>query len=185
MWSPGLGNQHRALEFNDHELARSTKIGIIRANEGMVISRELMNRTSLKILLVEDNPAHAELVLRSFEEHRFRNEIIHLSDGEAALDYLSPNVADSPNPLPYIILLDLRLPRVDGLEVLRQIKNSDRLRKIPVVVLTTSGAERDVAEAYALHANSYIVKPIDFARFAELMDDLGRYWLGMNYYPWA
>ncbi len=143
-----------------------------------------MDRTSPTILLVEDNPAHAELVLRSFEEHKFNNTIIHLPDGEAALDYLKPGLEESPNPLPHVILLDLGLPRIDGLEVLRQLKTSERLRKIPVIILTTSAAERDVAEAYSYHANSYIVKPIDFARFANVMDDLGRYWLGLNYYPW-
>ncbi len=140
------------------------------------------------ILLVEDNPAHAELVVRSFEEHRIANHIVHVSDGETALEYLfgkgSYEAQESP-PLPHIILLDLRLPRIDGLEVLRQIKGSERLKRIPVIILTTSAAEQDAARAYERNVNSYVVKPIDFSQFTKLMDDLGMYWLGWNYFPWS
>lgn len=140
------------------------------------------------ILLVEDNPAHAELVMRSFENHRVANTIIHLSDGEAALDYLfrRGEYADkSASPRPQVILLDLRLPRIDGLDVLKEVKSSDELRSIPVVILTTSEAERDAARAYEQHANSFVVKPLDFKQFTNLMKELGFYWLGWNYYPWA
>ncbi|WP_457653695.1 response regulator [Rhodocaloribacter sp.] len=140
------------------------------------------------ILLVEDNPAHAELVVRSFEEHRIANHIVHVSDGETALEYLFGKGAyeeqEGP-PLPHIILLDLRLPRIDGLEVLRQIKGSERLKRIPVIILTTSAAEQDAARAYERNVNSYVVKPIDFSQFTKLMDDLGMYWLGWNYFPWS
>lgn len=140
------------------------------------------------ILLVEDNPAHAELVKRTLEEHPVANRIIHISDGESALDYLfrRGEFADPrKSPRPHVVLLDLRLPRVDGLEILKEVRTSPELEKLPVVILTTSEAERDAAKAYEYHANSFLVKPLDFDKFASLMDDLGFYWLKWNYYPWA
>ena len=147
-----------------------------------------MHGEPFTILLVEDNPAHAELVLRSFEDHRVANTIVHLSDGESALDYLfrRGSFADpEESPRPHVILLDLRLPRKDGLEVLREIRASDDLHTLPVVILTTSEAEKDVTMAYRQHANSYVVKPLDFEGFMALMENLGFYWLGWNYYPWS
>jgi CheY-like chemotaxis protein len=138
------------------------------------------------ILLVEDNPAHAELIRRNFETLRIANRLYHVTDGEAALAYLfrQGSYADpEQSPRPHLILLDLRLPRIDGLEVLKKIKTSEELRPIPVVILTTSEAEQDVARAYQHYANSYLVKPIDFARFTELMEELGFYWLAWNYDP--
>ncbi len=147
-----------------------------------------MTGETFTILLVEDNPAHAELVVRSFEEHRIPNQIVHVSDGETALEYLFGKEATEKGksrPMPHVILLDLRLPRIDGLEVLRRIKESERHKRIPVVILTTSAAEQDAARAYERNVNSYVVKPIDFSRFSRLMDDLGMYWLGWNYFPWA
>jgi len=140
----------------------------------------------LIILLVEDNPDHAELVKRSFQEHRMLNKIYHVSDGEAALDYLFRRgmYADpGTSPRPHVILLDLRLPKVDGLQVLGEIKTDEDLRLIPVVVLTTSEAEKDLARAYSHHANSYLVKPVDFGKFVQLMNDMGFYWLGWNRQP--
>lgn len=140
------------------------------------------------ILLVEDNPAHAELVKRSLEGHPVANRIIHISDGETALDYLFRRGAfadPEKSPRPHIVLLDLRLPRVDGLEVLRGIRTSAELEKLPVIILTTSEAEIDAARAYKYHANSFLVKPLDFDKFVRLMEDLGFYWLKWNYYPWA
>lgn len=153
----------------------------------------MKNRLSgrpLSILLVEDNLAHAELVKRSFEEHRVANALTHLTDGEQALNYLmrKGKYAEDPSiPHPHIILLDLRLPRIDGLDLLEMIRSAEdeELRRIPVVILTTSEAEQDVVKAYERHANSYIVKPLDFDGFTTLMDDLGFYWLGWNYYPWS
>ncbi len=142
----------------------------------------------LIILLVEDNPAHAELVKRSLEGHPVPNRIIHISDGESALAYLfrRGEFADpEKSPRPHVVLLDLRLPRIDGLEILKEIRTSAEMEKLPVVVLTTSEAEMDAARAYEYHANSFVVKPLDFDRFAKLMDDLGFYWLKWNYYPWA
>jgi CheY-like chemotaxis protein len=140
------------------------------------------------VLLVEDNFDHAELVLRSFRDHHFPNAIQHVPDGEAALDYLFQRgaYADPAHcPKPHVILLDLRLPKVDGLEVLKTIKADECLRRIPVVILTTSQAEMDIAKAYDNHANSYLVKPVDFSMFSELMKELGCYWLDWNKRPQA
>lgn len=145
-----------------------------------------MNGEPLVVLLVEDNPEHAELVIRSFKDHRVANKIHLIADGEAALDYLFRRGAFSDrekSPRPHVILLDLRLPKIDGLEVLKEIKRSDDIKQIPVVILTTSEAEVDLAKAYRNHANSYLVKPVDFDKFTELMHDLGFYWLGWNRQP--
>jgi CheY-like chemotaxis protein len=138
------------------------------------------------VMLVEDNVDHAELVIRTLEEHRIANQVRHFLDGQTALDYLfrRGEFASLQNPpLPHVILLDLRLPRVDGIDVLKSIKEDDALKIIPVVILTTSEAEKDVARAYYNHANSYLVKPVGFEEFKRLMDDLGFYWLGWNTHP--
>ena len=138
------------------------------------------------VLLVEDNIDHAELVIRTMEDHRIANKIKHFSDGQAALDYLfrrGEYEDPASSPYPHMILLDLRLPRVDGLEVLRIIKEEDSLKNIPVIILTTSEAEKDVARAYDNHVNSYLVKPVGFDDFSKLMNDLGFYWLGWNSHP--
>jgi CheY-like chemotaxis protein len=140
----------------------------------------------LHILLVEDNEAHAELVIRGMRDQQVANKIHHVSDGEKALDYLfgRGEYADPvKNPRPNFVLLDLRLPRVDGLEVLRIIKTTPSLLRIPVVILTSSDAESDIARSYDYHANSYVVKPLDFKMFTKLMKDLGFYWLGWNAKP--
>lgn len=138
------------------------------------------------VMLVEDNADHAELVIRTLEEHRIANRVRHFLDGQSALDYLFQRGEYSDlasNIRPHVILLDLRLPRVDGIDVLRAIKEDDHLKSIPVVVLTTSEAEKDVAKAYYNHANSYLVKPVGFEEFKKLMDDLGFYWLSWNTNP--
>ncbi len=140
----------------------------------------------LRVLFAEDNSAHATLVLRSLEEHGLKVEIIHVRDGEEALGYLlrRGRYADRErSPRPDLVLLDLRMPKIDGLEVLRQIKTDDELHRLPVVILTTSEAESDVARAYDLRANSYLVKPIDFVKFSKLMHDLGLYWSQWNRSP--
>jgi CheY-like chemotaxis protein len=135
------------------------------------------------VMLVEDNADHAELVIRTLDEHRIANRVHHFLDGQSALDYLFQR-GEYSDPAraerPHVILLDLRLPRVDGIDVLRTIKEDDNLKTIPVVVLTTSEAEKDVAKAYYNHANSYLVKPVGFEEFRQLMDDLGFYWLSWN-----
>ncbi len=147
-----------------------------------------MNGEPVTVLLVEDSVAHAELVSRSFEDHRIANKIYHVSDGEVALDYLfrRGDYADPiKSPTPHLVILDLRLPKIDGLEVLREIKSSKELERIPTVIFTTSSAEMDVAKAYEHHANSYLVKPVNFEKFHQLMEDIGFYWLAWNYHPWG
>lgn len=141
----------------------------------------------LKLLLVEDNDAHAEMVKRSFEQHKISNEIYHVDDGQKALDYIfreGEYTDEEKYPRPNCILLDLRLPKVDGLEVLRRIKSDDNTRKTPVVILTTSSADKDIAQSYEYNANSYVVKPMDFTKFESLMQDLGYYWMAWNQNPW-
>jgi CheY-like chemotaxis protein len=138
------------------------------------------------VMLVEDNVDHAELVIRTLEEHRIANRVRHFLDGQSALDYLFQRgefANHTDNARPHVILLDLRLPRVDGIDVLKAIKEDEHLKTIPVVVLTTSEAEKDVAKAYYNHANSYLVKPVGFDEFKRLMDDLGFYWLSWNTHP--
>lgn len=135
------------------------------------------------VMLVEDNADHAELVIRTMESHHIPTRILHISDGESALDYLlRRNDYSDPesSPRPYMILLDLRLPRVDGIEVLRMVKEEAELRAIPVVILTTSEAEKDLTHAYQNYVNSYLVKPVGFEDFSNLMKDIGVYWLGWN-----
>ena len=138
------------------------------------------------VLLVEDNMDHAELVIRTLEDHHIANKIKHLMDGQAALDYLlrRDDYEDpASSPRPHMILLDLRLPRVDGLEVLKIIKENNELKHIPVIILTTSEADKDMMRAYDHHVNSYLVKPVGFDDFNKLMTDLGFYWLGWNSHP--
>lgn len=142
----------------------------------------------LTILLVEDNRAHAELVKRSLEDHPLANRIMHVSDGEAALDYLfRRGEFEDPaaSPRPHVVFLDLRLPKLDGLEVLSQIRRDPELARLPVVILTTSNADADVSGAYDEHANSYVVKPLDFGVFSEMLTELGFYWLERNRSPWS
>ncbi|MBF0560182.1 MAG: response regulator [Nitrospirae bacterium] len=146
-----------------------------------------MRGEPIVILLVEDDPAHAEIVRRNFESSRIANKLFCVEDGQAALDYMYRR-GDFRDPLksprPGIILLDLRLPKVDGLEVLKTIKTDTGLARIPVVILTTSAAETDMVKAYDGHANSYLVKPVDFCQFVELMETLGYYWLAWNENPY-
>ncbi len=135
------------------------------------------------ILLVEDNPDHAELIMRSLEGHKMIGQVYHVADGETALDYLFRQQAYSDpvlSPRPDLVLLDLRLPKINGQQVLKEIKNADDLSSIPVVILTSSDLEQDIDEAYVNHANSYLVKPLDFHKFAQLMNDMGAYWLRWN-----
>ena len=146
-----------------------------------------MNGEAINILLVEDNPDHAELVMRGLKSNHVANNVFHLDNGEAALDYVfgRGDYAAAGPARPHLILLDLRLPRVDGLEVLKALKSNDDSKRIPVVVLTTSDAEMDVAKAYDYHANSYMVKPVNFEKFKELTRTLGFYWFVWNKQPYA
>lgn len=146
-----------------------------------------MSGEPLVILLVEDNLDHAELVKRNLERASVANRLIHVEDGEAALNYLFGRgefASPGSHPRPNLVLLDLRLPKVQGLDVLKEIKSDPSLRQMPVVILTTSDAERDIALAYEYHANSYVTKPVDFSTFGKLLKDLGYYWLAWNKNPW-
>lgn len=140
------------------------------------------------ILLVEDDAAHAMLTMRALEDAKLANEIHWVADGEEAMDYLfrrGEYTDKKKSPRPDLILLDLRLPKLDGHEVLKAIKESDDLKHIPVVVLTTSESEGDLAKAYSNYVNSYLVKPIDFGEFSEMIRERGFYWLLWNRHPWG
>jgi two-component system, response regulator len=138
---------------------------------------------SKKILLVEDSPSDVGLTQRAFEKSRILNELVVAEDGQEALDYLfhnAPLAGLVMDELPAFILLDLKLPKVDGLQVLRQIRSDARTNRLPVIILTTSSEEDDIAQSYDLGANSYIRKPVDFQQFMESVAHLGLYWLVMN-----
>lgn len=138
------------------------------------------------ILLVEDNPHDEELTLRALRKSNVVNEVIVARDGAEALDYLLATgkyAARNVEDLPQVVLLDLKLPKMDGLEVLRAIRNDRRIRLVPVVILTSSVEEQDVVRSYGLGANSYIRKPVDFTQFTEAVRQLGMYWLLMNQPP--
>jgi len=142
--------------------------------------------TQLDILLVEDNPQDAELTILALKGSNISNHIIHLTDGQQALDYLfgtGEGVLPVANLRPKVVLLDLKLPKVDGHEVLRQIRAHEQTKLIPVVVLTSSKEDRDVHNAYNIGANSYIVKPVDFEKFAAAISTLNVYWCLMNERP--
>jgi two-component system response regulator len=145
-----------------------------------------MTPSSVEILLVEDNPADLELTMHAFKSHNLANRIHVVRDGAEAIDFLFASGANGVRAAdegPKVILLDLKLPKIDGLEVLRRIKGHDRLRKIPVVMLTSSKEESDIVQSYHLGVNSYIVKPVDFDRFTEAVRQLGLYWLLLNQLP--
>src|SRR6266704_1426951 len=133
------------------------------------------------ILLVEDNPDDTDLTLRALKKNKILNEVTVARDGVEALDYLFPT--DGSVQLPALILLDLKLPRVDGIEVLRRIRADERTRLLPVIILTSSNEERDLLAGYGLGANSYIRKPVEFGQFVEAVRQLGLYWLVLNEPP--
>ncbi len=144
-----------------------------------------MNRSSI-ILLVEDNPDDVELTLRAFRKSKILNEIVVVTDGVEALDYVFATGAHAgrdPKSIPEVILLDLKLPKIGGLEVLRRLRADERTRRMPVVVLTSSNEEKDVLSSYDLGANSFVRKPVDFAQFVEAAQHLGLYWLVINEPP--
>ena len=138
-----------------------------------------------RILLAEDNEHDVELVLAALEEHRLANEVVVVRDGAEALDYLyrRGDYAARPEGLPVVLLLDLKMPKVDGLEVLRQVKGDPNLRIMPVVMMTSSREEQDLVKSYELGVNSYLVKPVKFQRFVESVRQLGVYWALMNEPP--
>lgn len=142
--------------------------------------------TPMEILLVEDSPHDAELTIRALKQRNLANHLVHVHDGQEALDFLfgtGAYVGRDLNHYPKVVLLDLKLPKINGIEVLRKIRGDDRTRLLPVVVLTSSREDRDVGAAYQLGANSFIVKPVDFEKFSEAVSHLGLYWLLMNEPP--
>ncbi|HEX2698191.1 MAG TPA: response regulator [Anaerolineales bacterium] len=145
-----------------------------------------MNEKFVEILLVEDNPNDVELTLRAFKKNNLTNPVQVVRDGAEALDFIFCTGAYADRHIentPKVILLDLKLPKVDGLEVLKRIKADERTRRIPVVVLTSSREERDIVESYELGVNSYIVKPVDFDQFVESARNIGLYWILLNQSP--
>jgi two-component system response regulator len=138
------------------------------------------------LLLVEDNPTDEKLTIRAFKKSGLANEIVIVRDGAEALDYLFATgnyEGRDPSVLPAVILLDLKLPRIDGLEVLRRVRADERTKSVPVVILTASKESEDIAQGYSLGANAYVRKPVDFAEFAETAKTLGLFWLLLNEPP--
>jgi two-component system, response regulator len=135
--------------------------------------------SAVEILLVEDNPDDAGLTIRALKKHNLANHLLHLRDGEEALRFLF----NDENTLPKLVLLDLKMPKVDGIDVLRKLKADERRRVIPIVVLTSSKEERDIVESYRLGVNAYIVKPVDFEKFSKAVSEIGLFWLVLNQAP--
>jgi len=139
-----------------------------------------------RILLVEDNPDDVDLTIRAFRKNNIANEVIVARDGVEAMDYLfatGGHAGRDPAEVPALVLLDLKLPKLDGLEVLKRLRTDERTRLLPVVILTSSKEEQDLVNGYSLGANSYIRKPVDFERFIEAVHQLGLYWLVLNETP--
>jgi two-component system response regulator len=146
-----------------------------------------MNENSVEVLLVEDNLYDAELTIRELQKHNMANYLLHVSDGEAALDFIFARGRFAGNRdigfPPKIVLLDIQMPKINGIEVLQKIKADERTKAVPVVILTSSKEDPDIRKCYGLGANSYIVKPVNFERFAEAIKNLGFYWLLLNQPP--
>lgn len=143
---------------------------------------DIMEKSKNYILLVEDNPDDVELTQLAFDENNFANEIVVIEDGQKALDFLFGGNPDGVEKrgLPVVILLDLKLPKVDGHEVLKEIKSQPGMKRIPVVILTSSKEEDDIVKGYDLGANSYVRKPVSFKEFTNVVNNLGVYWLAIN-----
>jgi two-component system response regulator len=147
---------------------------------------EMDNLEKVEILLAEDNERDAEMTLRALRKNNLGNRVHRVVDGAEALDFMfctGAYASRDPNALPKLILLDLKMPKVDGIEVLRRLKSEERTRVLPVVIMTSSNEEKDVVESYRLGVNSYIVKPIDFSAFVDVVARLGLYWVVANRVP--
>lgn len=145
-----------------------------------------MNLDELDILLVEDNPTDTELTMRALKRKNLANKLVWVKNGEEALNFIHAQGQyqdRDPEDLPHLILLDLRMPKVDGLEVLKELKASEHTKRIPVVVLTSSQQDRDVVESYKLGVNSYVSKPVEFDEFIDAVSTLGLYWMLINKHP--
>jgi two-component system response regulator len=142
-----------------------------------------MDPQPVDILLVEDNPDHVELILKVLQDSNVLNQVHVVTNGEEALDFLYQHGEYTDAPQPGLILLDIKLPRLDGIEALRQIKADPMLKSIPVAMLTTSLGEQEMVESYSCGANSYIIKPVDFEQFVKVIKDLKLYWLVANILP--
>lgn len=145
-----------------------------------------MDVNEIEVLLVEDNPQDAELTMRALKTHNLTNRMLHVKDGAEAIEYFFGNgryANHNPNITPKVVLLDLRLPKVDGIEVLRRLRGDERTRLVPVVVLTSSQEESDRVESYKLGVNSFVVKPVGFESFSDAVVKLGLYWLLINKPP--
>ena len=140
----------------------------------------------VEILLVEDNATDAELTLRSLKKHNLANNVVWVKDGAEALDFMfrTGSYAGRANGHPRLILLDLKLPKVDGIEVLRRLKSDPKTNTVPIAMLTSSAEERDIVESYKLGVNSYLVKPVDFAQFIQVVSQAGLYWAVLNKTPY-
>ena len=134
----------------------------------------------VEILLIEDNPDDADLAIRILKKHNLGNNLLHLHDGEEALTYL---FSDQMASTPKVILLDLKMPKIDGIEVLQKIKSNEKIKIIPVVVFTSSREDRDILESYRLGVNAYIVKPVDYDKFTKTIVEIGSFWLLLNQPP--
>lgn len=139
-----------------------------------------MENNAVEILLIEDNPDDAGLTIRALKKYNLANNLLHVQDGEEALNFI---FSGNLRGLPKVILLDLKMPKVDGIEVLRKLKSDDEKKIIPVVVLTSSREERDIVESYKLGVNAYIVKPVDFDKFVKAISEIGFFWLLLNQPP--
>lgn len=142
-----------------------------------------MSEDTVEILLVEDNKRDADLTLRALKKRNLSNQVVWVKDGEEALEYLFANGRYEERSIknkPKVVLLDLKMPKVDGLEVLKEIRTNDITKKIPVVILTSSNEEKDIVQSYEYGVNSYIVKPVDFNKFLDAVADVGLYWLLLN-----
>lgn len=143
-------------------------------------------KNHVEILLVEDNEDDAALIIRSLKKNNLTNQLVHLNDGAKALDFLfarGPYEGRQINDVPKVVLLDLKMPKVDGLQVLREIRADERTRLIPIIIMTSSKEEKDIITSYKLGVNSYIVKPVEFENFAKAVAEVGLYWLMLNQPP--